>query len=73
MLFKRDVFVRLKTSGGKLCYLLPALVQNGVCVVVSPLMDDQVLQSVDSLYKILVNKTAWRTQGKQSVQSDVQF
>ena len=33
ILWNKDVFVRLKTSGGKsLCYLLPALLLNGVCV-----------------------------------------
>ena len=46
ILSNKDVFVRLKTSGGKsLCYLLPALLLNGVCVIISPLislMHDQV-------------------------------
>ena len=39
VLFKHDVFIRLETSDGKsLCYLLSALVQNGVCLVASPLI-----------------------------------
>ena len=61
VLAKQNTIVLLPTGGGKsICYQLPTLLQEGVCLVISPLlalMQDQ----VDSLHRKDIKAVALNT------------
>ena len=62
LLNRQDALIVLPTGGGKsLCYQLPALIFNGVAVVVSPLislMQDQVMQLQQrDIHAVFLNST----------------
>ena len=59
ILNRHDALIVLPTGGGKsLCYQLPALIFDGVTVVVSPLMQDQVMQLQErGIHAVFLNST----------------
>jgi len=72
---ERDSLTILPTGGGKsLCYQLPALIREGMAVVVSPLislMKDQ----VDSLKEMGISSDVWNSsltvEGKRSIEKKI--